>query len=297
MHGLLIVNGFVREESFLALRDALCAAAEAHAISLDVRANDALLFDASSGTPLFDAPEYDFAILWDKDKYLGLQLEACGMRVFNNVRALALCDDKALTHIALARHNIPMPRTVLVPRTYRFVGYGGMEFLDRAAAFLGFPLIVKECSGSFGKQVYLANTREEAASLLCEHEGTPMLMQEFVRTSLGRDIRAYVVGNRVVAAMERRNDTDFRANVARGGSCAPYALNPAEESLALRAAALLGLDYAGEDLLHGAEGPLLCEVNSNAHFHGLAACTGVDIAGAILAHIAQVCSKPLSSAT
>ena len=128
MHGLLIVNGFVREESFLALRDALCAAAEAHAISLDVRANDALLFDASSGTPLFDAPEYDFAILWDKDKYLGLQLEARGMRVFNNVRALALCDDKALTHIALARHNIPMPRTVLVPRTYRFVGYGGMEF-------------------------------------------------------------------------------------------------------------------------------------------------------------------------
>ena len=88
MHGLLIVNGFVREESFLALRDALCAAAEAHAISLDVRANDALLFDASSGTPLFDAPEYDFAILWDKDKYLGLQLEACGMRVCACPRAV-----------------------------------------------------------------------------------------------------------------------------------------------------------------------------------------------------------------
>lgn len=287
MHGLLIVNGFVQEASFLALRDALCAAADAHGISLAVRANGALLFDAATGAPLFSAAGCDFAILWDKDKYLGMQLEALGLRVFNSVRSLALCDDKALTHIALARHGVPMPRTILVPRTYPFVGYGDMAFLDRAAAYLGLPLVLKECSGSFGKQVYLAATREEAAQLLHAHEGTPMLMQEFVHTSLGRDVRAYVVGKRVVAAMERRNDTDFRANVAHGGSCTPYALSLEEEALALRAASLLGLDYAGVDLLHGTDGPLVCEVNSNAHFHGLAACTGVDVAGAILAHIAE----------
>ena len=292
MRGLLITNGFVKEANFLALRDALCAAAEARGISLVPRTNDALLFDAASCTPLFDAAGYDFAILWDKDKYLGMQLEAMGLRVFNSVRALSLCDDKALTHIALARHGIPMPRTILVPRTYPFVGYGSMEFLDHAIALLGLPLILKECSGSFGKQVYLANTRAEAAELLAAREGTPMLMQEFVRTSLGRDVRAYVVGGRVVAAMERRNETDFRANVARGGSCAPYALSPEEEALSKRAAALLGLDYAGVDLLHGADGPLVCEVNSNAHFQGLAACTGVDIAGAILAHIASAVMNP-----
>ncbi len=287
MHGLLIVNGFVQEASFFALRDALCAAADAHGISLAVRANGALLFDAAVGTPLFSAAGCDFAILWDKDKYLGMQLEALGLRVFNSVRSLALCDDKALTHIALARHGVPMPRTILVPRTYPFVGYGDMAFLDRAAAYLGLPLVLKECSGSFGKQVYLAATREEAAQLLHAHEGTPLLMQEFVHTSLGRDVRAYVVGKRVVAAMERRNDTDFRANVAHGGSCTPYTLSLEEEALALRAASLLGLDYAGVDLLHGTDGPLVCEVNSNAHFHGLAACTGVDVAGAILAHIAE----------
>lgn len=286
MRGLLIVNGFVQEANFLALRDALCAAAQPQGISLDARTNDALLFDASAGLPLFDASGYDFAILWDKDKYLGMQLEAKGLRVFNSVRALSLSDDKALTHIALARHGIPMPRTILVPRTYRFVGYGDMAFLDRALAVLGLPLVVKECSGSFGKQVYLAHTREEAAELLRAHEGTPMLLQQFVNTSFGRDVRAYVVGNRVAAAMERRNETDFRANVARGGSCASYTLSEAEETLALRTAALLGLDYAGVDLLHGPDGPLVCEVNSNAHFHGLAACTGVDVAGAILAHIA-----------
>ena len=77
MRGLLIVNGFVQEANFLALRDALCAAAQPQGISLDARTNDALLFDASAGLPLFDASGYDFAILWDKDKYLGMQLEAC----------------------------------------------------------------------------------------------------------------------------------------------------------------------------------------------------------------------------
>ncbi len=295
MRGLLIVNGFVREAGFIALRDALSAAAETRGISLAIRTNDTLLFDAATGSPLFDAAGYDFAILWDKDKYLGMQLEALGLRVFNSVRSLSLCDDKALTHMALAGRGVPMPRTVLVPRTYPFVGYGDMAFLDKAIAFLGLPLVVKECSGSFGKQVYLANTREEAASILAGREGTPLLLQQFIRASLGRDVRAYVVGGRVVAAMERRNDTDFRANVARGGSCAPYALSPAEEALACRAALLLGLDYAGVDLLHGPDGPLVCEVNSNAHFHGLAACTGVDVAGAILAHIAEAAGAACGS--
>lgn len=286
MRGLLITNGFVKENNFLSLWNALYEAAKAQGIALDYAKHDALLFDASSGTPLFDAAAYDFAILWDKDKYLGMQLEALGLRVFNSVDALAVCDDKALTHIALQKHGIPMPRTILVPRTYPYVGYGDFSFLDRAIALLGLPLIIKEASGSFGKQVYLANTREEAAAILEEHEGTPLLMQEFIASSRGRDVRAYVVGEHVAAAMVRSNDEDFRANVAQGGKTAVYALSEEEEALCVRTARLLGLDYAGVDLLFGEQGPLVCEVNSNAHFQGLSACTGVDIAAAIVSHIA-----------
>lgn len=287
MRGLLISNGFVKEGSFLSLWDALYEAAKRQNIALDYEKHDRLLFDAAAGRPLFDAATYDFAILWDKDKYLGMQLEALGLRVFNSVDALSVCDDKALTHIALAKHGIPMPKTVLVPRTYPYVGYGTLAFLDAGIRLLGLPLVIKETSGSFGKQVYLAATREEAVSILEAHEGTPLLMQEFVSRSRGRDVRAYVVGGRVVAAMERRNGTDFRANVAQGGSCAPYALSEAEEALCTRTAKLLGLDYAGVDLLFGEDGPLVCEVNSNAHFKGLSACTGVDIAAAIVSHIAE----------
>jgi len=286
VRGLLITNGFVKESNFLSLWNALYEAAKGQGIALDYAKHDSLLFDASTCTPLFDAAAYDFAILWDKDKYLGMQLEALGLRVFNNVNALSVCDDKALTHIALQKHGIPMPKTVLVPRTYPYVGYGDFAFLDRAIALLGLPLIIKEASGSFGKQVYLANTREESIAILEEHEGTPLLMQEFIASSRGRDVRAYVVGERVVAAMERRNDADFRANVAQGGKSAPYKLSETEEALCIRTAKLLGLDYAGVDLLFGKNGPLVCEVNSNAHFHGLSACTGVDIAAAIISHIA-----------
>lgn len=286
MRGLLITNGFVKESNFLSLWNALYEAAKGQGIALDYAKHDALLFDAAAGTPLFDAAAYDFAILWDKDKYLGMQLEALGLRVFNSVDALAVCDDKALTHIALGKHGIPMPKTVLVPRTYPYVGYGDFSFLDRAIALLGLPLIIKEASGSFGKQVYLANTREEAAAILEEHEGTPLLMQEFIASSRGRDVRAYVVGEHVAAAMVRSNDEDFRANVAQGGKTAVYALSEEEEALCVRTARLLGLDYAGVDLLFGEQGPLVCEVNSNAHFQGLSACTGVDIAAAIVSHIA-----------
>ncbi len=286
MRGLLITNGFVKETNFLSLWDALYEAAKKQEIDLDYAKHDALLFDAAAGKPLFNAAQYDFAILWDKDKYLGLQLEALGLRVFNNVNALSVCDDKALTHIALQQHGIPMPGTVLVPKTYPYVGYGDYSFLDRAIALLGLPLVIKEASGSFGKQVYLANTRDEAIAVLEAHEGVPLLLQEFIASSRGRDVRAYVVGDRVAAAMERRNDTDFRANVARGGSCAPYILSEEEASLCVRTAKLLGLDYAGVDLLFGSSGPLVCEVNSNAHFQGLSACTGVNIAAAIVSHIA-----------
>ena len=282
--GLLITNGFVGEDSFIKLWDSLLTAAEKRGMSLAPMSHDKLLFDAASGAPLWDASGVDFAILWDKDVRLGYQLEKLGIRVFNPPAAIEICDDKSLTHIALAG-KLPMPPTVIIPTTYKYVGYGDMEFLCRAADYLGLPMVIKECRGSFGKQVYLADTIEKAAEIIADHEAVPMLMQRAIKESFGHDIRLYVVGDRVIAGMRRSNANDFRANISNGGCSEAYAPSPEESDLAVSAAKLLGLDFAGVDILQSESGPLICEVNSNAHFHGMESCTGVDVAGAIMEHI------------
>ncbi len=287
MKGLLVVNGFIKETNFLELWTALRLAADARGVRLDIVGSGELLFDLSTGRPLFSSEPHDFGIFWDKDLKLGGQLEARGLRLFNSVRAISLCDDKALTHAAL-QNLLPMPHTIAVPMTYQYVGYGDMHFLDTAIEALGLPMIIKECRGSFGKQVYLARTVQEAREILLKRDAVPMLMQEFVAASTGRDIRLYVVGGKVVAAMQRQNNHDFRANIEGGGQAVAYTPTEEEAAMAVRAAEILGLDFAGVDLLFGKDGPLLCEVNSNAHFKGISQSTGVDIAGEIMAHIEQV---------
>lgn len=282
--GLLIVNGFVGEQSFIQLRDSLMAEAEKNGLELEMAPHYSLLFDVSSGRPLFDIDEYSFAIFWDKDIRLAMQLEKAGLRLFNSANAIASCDDKFYTHFALSS-LLPMPKTAAVPMTYKYVGYGDMSFVEEAAKELGLPMVIKECCGSFGKQVYLANTVEEAKAIIASHEATPMIMQQAIKESFGRDKRAYVVGSRVEAAMIRECAEDFRANIANGGVGTACTLTPEEEALALKAAELMGLDFAGVDLLEGKDGPVLCEVNSNAHFKGLESCTGANIAGAIIKHI------------
>ena len=166
-----------------------------------------------------------------------------------------------------------------------------MAFLKRAAEYLGLPLIIKECRGSFGKQVYLADTEEQAAEIIRSHEATPMIMQQAVRESFGRDVRIYVVGGEVMGAMRRSNDRDFRANIANGGSAEAYVPSDEEKHLALEAVRLLGLDFGGVDILHSQEGPLLCEVNSNAHFAAMEKSTGADISGAVMRYIRSELEK------
>lgn len=177
------------------------------------------------------------------------------------------------------------------PLTFAGLGYTRLDFLEQAEAYLGYPMVIKECRGSFGWQVYLAQDRKAAVQILVEHAPSPMLLQAYVGGPEGADVRIYVVGGRVIGAIRRHNPHDFRANVASGGIAEAYAPTPMETQLAIQAAAALGLDFAGVDLLPGPDGPLICEVNSNAQFHGLAAKTGVDVAGAIFSHIRQVIGR------
>jgi len=289
--GWLVVNHFLATEKFTEHYNWLRRATEARGLCLLLKTGCDLLQEIGGA---FLRPELleerpDFVLFWDKDVRLAEGLEKMGLRLFNSARAVALCDDKSKTHQALAGH-LPMPRTICAPMTYPGVGYPNLDFAARAAETLGLPLVIKECFGSFGRQVHLAKTLAEAETLCEKLAGTPFLFQEFIASSAGRDVRLQVVGNRVIAAMLRHNESgDFRANVAGGAAMQPYEPDETLQTLALLACRRLGLDFAGVDFLFDENGrPLLCEVNSNAHFKNLYDCTGVNAAEAIIDWVIEV---------
>ncbi len=228
----------------------------------------------------------DFVLFWDKDIRLARAMESRGLRLYNRADAIALCDDKAAAQLALCRAGLPMPESLVAPMTYDGMNGPEAAFLEQAEERLGYPLVVKECYGSFGGQVYLAANKEEFRRLVRAMGSRPFLAQRYIAESAGRDVRIYVVGGRPVAAMERRSYNDFRANIGNGGDALAYTPSPDEAALAVRCCRVLGLDFAGVDLLHGADGPLVCEVNSNAFMAAITACSGVDVAGRIVEYVA-----------
>ena len=284
--GLMVVNAFLRTTKFDDIYMTLLSAAHGEGMELDVRTNAEL--SAIADTPSFDPTAFDFVLFWDKDVYLAQQLEQRGLRLFNSPQSILWCDDKALTYLRLKQAGLPMPRTILAPKTFSTVGYTSLAFVEDAAKSLGFPVVLKECFGSFGQQVYLFHDVDALREKVRSLAGTPLLFQELIRESYGHDARLNVVGGRVVASILRRStDGDFRSNLSRGGAMASYSPTPAEAALAIRACETLGLDFAGVDVLFGKDGPILCEVNSNAHFKTTLECTGVNMAVEIMRHIAK----------
>lgn len=286
--GYIIINGFLREEKFFSLYSALKQSADKAGLQLELKTNIELMCDIASGKTVANETLPPFAIFWDKDVRLAKTLEAAGMKLFNSASAIELCDDKSLTHIALM-NRVPQPKTVLIPLTFPRVGYTDCTFLEKIADYLGFPFVIKQCFGSFGAGVYLAGNMEEAKAALMKTAGGAAIAQQYIASSFARDIRAYVVGDKVAAAMLRHNESgDFRANVAQGGKADAYALSEAQAALAVKTAQILGCTFAGVDLLFGENGEMtVCEVNSNAHFAGISAATGVNIADKIIEAVTQ----------
>ncbi len=286
--GYIIINGFLREEKFFSLYSALKQSADKAGLQLELKTNIELMCDIASGKTVANEALPPFAIFWDKDVRLAKTLEAAGMKLFNSAGSIELCDDKSLTHIALM-NRVPQPKTVLIPLTFPRVGYTDCAFLEKIADYLGFPLVIKQCFGSFGAGVYLAGNMDEAKAALMKTAGGAAIAQQYIASSFARDIRAYVVGDKVAAAMLRHNESgDFRANVAQGGKADAYMLSEAQAVLAVKTAQLLGCTFAGVDLLFGENGEMtVCEVNSNAHFAGISAATGVNIADKIIEAVAQ----------
>jgi RimK family alpha-L-glutamate ligase len=291
MTGWLIVNEFLHSNKFNEIHNWLLEAAGKQGIALQLKTNAEVLVDLGKSDK--QQQEVDFILFWDKDVRLAYYLEQLGYPVFNSSKAIGICDDKSMTHLTLMNAGISMPRTIVAPMTYSNIGYTNYSFLDVVAARLGFPMVIKECFGSFGQQVYLIHSMEELKDKLVEIGSKPILFQEFIHSSFGRDIRLQVVGSKVIASMYRYSDQgDFRANITIGGRMKEFTPTDKQCELAIRCSLAIGLDFAGVDLLFGAdEEPIVCEVNSNAHFKNIYNCTGVNAADAIITHIKNRISR------
>lgn len=255
-------------------------------VFVEVVPNDRFLAYVDGGEVKCDL-NVDFALYFDKDKYVAQMLEAQGIRVFNSARATEICDDKMLTHITLANCGIPMPTTLASPLCYNASGKITYDYLKRAEEILGFPMVVKECYGSYGKQVYLARTREELRDIVERIKLKPYVLQRFVSDSAGRDMRVIVIGGKTVCGMIRQSKTDFRSNAELGATATACDVPEEIANLCERAAKVIGLDYCGIDVLLG-DRPQICEVNSNAMFSAMEQATNVNVARKYGEHIVRV---------
>lgn len=281
MKAWLVVNSFMDNQKFINLYELLSIAFKKQNVSLEIKnASDISL---EVGAKILNKP--DFVIFWDKDIYLAERLEKEGVRLFNSSRAILLCDNKILMYQELANKGIIIPRTFIAPKTFEGLNYSKRDFLNNVIKEIGFPIVVKEAYGSFGEQVYLANDIDSLNKIVDQIGYKDFLMQEFIASSKGKDIRINVVGNKAVVSMLRENDNDFRSNISSGGHGEKYEPKPEYLDLAVKAAQALGLDFAGVDVLFGKDGPIICEVNSNPQFASTLKATDVNLADYIAEYI------------
>ncbi len=289
MEGLVIRNGFVKEEKFVRQAERIAEALRSVFGNMKMRVittkNLRALLRADGGIE-HCAKEATFAVYLDKDKYLGRLLEASGMRLFNRAEAVELCDDKMMTQIALAAAGVKVVPSIPAPLCYTQGASIEEDTLAEIIQAFDFPLVAKKSYGSFGAGVRLVKNREELKTVANEWLSIPHFYQRYIEESAGRDIRVIVIGGKAVAAMERvASEGEFRSNIELGGQGRNIRLSDEYRTAAERAAVALGLDYCGVDLLESKDGPFVCEVNSNAFFEGIEGVTGVDIANAYARYI------------
>ena len=215
------------------------------------------------------------------------QFEQMDVYTPNTANGISNARDKLRAIQILSRHSIDMPATAFVRNR--------ADVRPAIESVGGAPVVIKLLEGTQGIGVILAPQVKVAEAIIETLHSTQqnVLIQKFIAESRGRDIRALVVGDRVVAAMRRvASGDEFRSNVHRGGTVEPVQLDPAYERTAVRAAQIMGLRVAGVDMLEGDDGPLVMEVNSSPGLQGIETATDLDVAGAIIDYIANQVNFP-----
>lgn len=210
------------------------------------------------------------------------QLEMQGAYTISSSIAITRSRDKLRSMQLLAKAGVDIPKTVF--------SRNSADIDDLIDKLGGTPVIIKLARGTHGNGVVLAESKKAAKSVLqalylTNEDGTNILIQEFIKESAGVDIRAFVVGGRVVASMKRQSlDDDFRSNLHKGGEGTVVKLTEEERKMAIKAARAMGLNVAGVDLMRSERGPLILEVNASPGF-GIEKVTGRDVATPIIEYI------------
>lgn len=212
------------------------------------------------------------------------QLEMQGVYTVSSSIAINRSRDKLRSMQLLAKAGVGIPKTVFSRNSADID-----NLLDKIG---GTPVIIKLARGTHGNGVVLAETKKAAKSVLqafylTNEDGTNVLLQEYIKESAGTDIRAFVVGGRVVASMQRQSlDDDFRSNLHKGGEGKVVKLTDEERKMCIKAAKSMGLSVAGVDFMRSSKGPLILEVNASPGF-GIEKVTGRDVATPIIEYIEQ----------
>ena len=211
------------------------------------------------------------------------QFEMTDNYVVNKSDAIIASRDKLRSLQILTQHGIDMPITGYASHT--------MDIQDVIEKVGKTPLIMKLLQGTQGNGMVLAETMKAAESVMSAFKqvDADILVQEFIKESSGIDIRVIVVGNKVVAAMQRvAPEGEFRSNVHRGAATKHIDLTPEEKEIAVKSTKVLGLNVAGVDLMRSKRGPLVLEVNSSPGLQGIELLTGADVAGEIISYIESI---------
>lgn len=216
-------------------------------------------------------------------------METMGIYTPNGSVAITRSRDKFRALQLLARKGLPMPLTSFAQSP------DDTEDLVRMVG--GAPLVIKLLEGTQGKGVILAESHQSAVSIInaFKEMRANILVQEFIEESRGMDIRCFIIGDKVVAAVKRQaKEGEFRANMHQGGKASKVKLSPQERSIAISAAKIMGLKVAGVDLIRSNQGPLVLEINSSPGLEGIEKATGINIAGKIIEYIEKH-AKPMSA--
>ncbi len=214
------------------------------------------------------------------------QFEMMGTHTLNSSLSISRSRDKLRSMQMLARKGIGLPITGFA--------HSPDEVPDLIQMVGGAPLVVKLLEGTQGIGVVLCETRQAAESVIEAFLGldTNILVQEYIKEAGGADLRCFVIGDKVVAAIKRQAAPgEFRSNLHRGGSAAVVKITPEERKTAVRAAKIMGLQVAGVDILRSNHGPVVMEVNSSPGLEGIEMATGKDVAGMIIDHLVKEMSE------
>lgn len=252
-------------------------------VHMNITSNRPVLRQGGKTLPLYDAviprigasvTHYGLAVL--------RQFEMQGVYPLNESVAIGRARDKLRALQLLAREGIGLPVTAFA--------HGPRKAEEVISEVGGVPVVVKLLEGTQGLGVVLAETEASAKSIIeaFSAANVNIMVQEYIRLPAASDIRAFVIGGKVVAAMMRTGRSgDFRSNLHRGGKAVPVEISEAERQTAISSAAILGLNACGVDMLRSDRGPLVMEVNSSPGLEGIEAATGVDLAGQIIEFLEQ----------